>query len=81
VRRGRRQCGKEQNEINSKDFLVRPGERVNLREWPTIVKPFCESKEQYQKLLPDYNNISKPLTPTEYRRCFVVLAAGRTAER
>jgi PPK2 family polyphosphate:nucleotide phosphotransferase len=40
--------------INSKDFLVRPGEKVNLREWPTIVKPFCKSKEQYQKLLEEH---------------------------
>jgi PPK2 family polyphosphate:nucleotide phosphotransferase len=37
--------------INSKDFRVRPGEKVKLREWPTIVKPFCKSKKQYQKLL------------------------------
>ena len=37
--------------INSKDFRVRPGEKVQLGEWPTIVKPFCESKKDYQKLL------------------------------
>jgi len=37
--------------INSKDFRVRPGEKVKLREWPTRVKPFCKSKKQYQKLL------------------------------
>jgi PPK2 family polyphosphate:nucleotide phosphotransferase len=37
--------------IDSKDFLVRPGKKVELRKWPTIVKPFCESKEQYQELL------------------------------
>jgi PPK2 family polyphosphate:nucleotide phosphotransferase len=37
--------------INSKDFLARPGKRVELRKWPTIVKPFCKSKEQYQELL------------------------------
>jgi hypothetical protein len=30
--------------INSKDFRVPPGEKVNLRDWPTIVKPFRESK-------------------------------------
>ena len=24
--------------INSKDFRVRPGEKVTLKEWPTIVK-------------------------------------------
>ena len=30
--------------INSKDFRVRPGKRIKLKEWPTIVKPFCKSK-------------------------------------
>jgi PPK2 family polyphosphate:nucleotide phosphotransferase len=40
--------------INSKDFRVRPGEKVNLREWPTTVKPFCKSKAQYQILLGEH---------------------------
>jgi len=40
--------------INSKDFRVRPGENVKLSEWPTIVKPFCKSKKQYQKLLVEH---------------------------
>ena len=31
--------------INSKDFLVRPGEKVRLKDWPTSVKPFCKSKK------------------------------------
>ena len=35
--------------INSKDFRVRPGKRSNSEEWPTIVKPFCKSKEEYQE--------------------------------
>src|SRR6204780_3714405 len=37
--------------IHSKDFRVRPGKKVDLRKWPTIVKPFYKSKKQYQKLL------------------------------
>jgi PPK2 family polyphosphate:nucleotide phosphotransferase len=37
--------------IDSKDFRVRPGEKVELDECPTIVKPYCKSKKQYQKLL------------------------------
>jgi PPK2 family polyphosphate:nucleotide phosphotransferase len=37
--------------INAKDFRVRPGEKVQLKDWPTTVKPFCESKKEYQKLL------------------------------
>ncbi len=40
--------------INSKDFRVRPGGKVKLSKWPTIVKPFCKSKEQYQELLAEH---------------------------
>jgi PPK2 family polyphosphate:nucleotide phosphotransferase len=40
--------------INSKDFRVRPGEKVKLRELPTIVKPFCKSKKRYQELLGEH---------------------------
>ena len=37
--------------INAKDFRVRPGEKVQLKDWPTTVKSFCESKKEYQELL------------------------------
>ncbi len=37
--------------INSKDFRVRPGDKVELGKWPTIVNPFFKSKKQYKKLL------------------------------
>jgi PPK2 family polyphosphate:nucleotide phosphotransferase len=30
---------------------VPPGKKVELSEWPTVVKPICKSKEQYQELL------------------------------
>ena len=40
--------------INSEKFRVRPGERVTLRKWPTMVKPFCKSKKQYQELLGEH---------------------------
>ena len=40
--------------INSKDFRVRPGKKVKLGEWPTIVKPFCKSKKDYQELLEEH---------------------------
>jgi PPK2 family polyphosphate:nucleotide phosphotransferase len=36
---------------NSKDFRVQEGEKVDLKEWPTLVKPVYQSKEQYQELL------------------------------
>ncbi len=37
--------------VHSKDFRVRTGKKVNLKKWPTIMKPFCKTKEQYQTLL------------------------------
>ena len=40
--------------IDSKDFRVRPGGKVKLKEWPTIVKPFCKSKKQYQEVLEEH---------------------------
>jgi PPK2 family polyphosphate:nucleotide phosphotransferase len=40
--------------INSKDFRVRPGDKVKLREWPTIVQPIYKSKKQYKKLLKEH---------------------------
>ena len=40
--------------INSKDFRVRDGEEVNLKKWPTTVKPVYKSKKQYQKLLAEH---------------------------
>ena len=33
------------------NFRVREGENVNLKKWPTRVKPFYRSKEEYQNLL------------------------------
>ena len=37
--------------INSKDFQVQEGDKVTLKEWPTLVSPVYQSKEQYQELL------------------------------
>jgi PPK2 family polyphosphate:nucleotide phosphotransferase len=37
--------------INSKDFRVPPGKKVNLKKWPTHVAPLYQSKKQYHKLL------------------------------
>jgi PPK2 family polyphosphate:nucleotide phosphotransferase len=37
--------------IDSNDFRVPHGKRVKITEWPTDVKPFCKSKQQYQELL------------------------------
>jgi PPK2 family polyphosphate:nucleotide phosphotransferase len=37
--------------INSKDFRVPPGKKVDLHQWPTEVEPFFKSKEEYKTLL------------------------------
>jgi hypothetical protein len=33
--------------INSKDFLVRPGKKVELSKWPAVVGSTCKPKEWY----------------------------------
>src|SRR5271163_2034868 len=40
--------------IDSKDFRVPPDKKVDLSKWPTIVKPYCKGKKQYQKLLEEH---------------------------
>jgi PPK2 family polyphosphate:nucleotide phosphotransferase len=40
--------------INSNDFRVRQGDKVELRHWPTKVAPVYPSKEYYQKLLGEH---------------------------
>jgi PPK2 family polyphosphate:nucleotide phosphotransferase len=37
--------------INSKDFRVQEGDKVNLKKWPTLARPVYKSKDQYQELL------------------------------
>ena len=33
---------------------MRPGEKVKLGKWPTMVPPFCKSKKAYRKLLEEH---------------------------
>ncbi len=40
--------------INSRDFLLRPGDKVKLKNLPTVIKPFFESKKQYQEKLGEH---------------------------
>ena len=40
--------------IDSKDYRVREGDKVDLGKWPTKVKPVYDSKEHYQKLLEEH---------------------------
>jgi PPK2 family polyphosphate:nucleotide phosphotransferase len=39
------------NKINSSDFRVRPAQKVDLKQWPTGVKPVYKSQKQYSKRL------------------------------
>ncbi|WP_310446976.1 ADP-polyphosphate phosphotransferase [Thiobacillus sp.] len=48
---GSREVDDVRMKIDSKDYRVQEGETVELKKWPTRVKPVYESKEQYQELL------------------------------
>jgi len=37
--------------ITPKDFRVQPGHKVKLAQWPTTVKPYYETKAEYQELM------------------------------
>jgi len=39
--------------IDPDEFRVRPGKRLRLKKWPTRVKPYYASEEQYEKRLAD----------------------------
>jgi PPK2 family polyphosphate:nucleotide phosphotransferase len=38
-------------ECDLDDFRVKPGKKVKLSEWPTLVEPLYKGKKQYRKLL------------------------------
>ena len=40
--------------IDAKDFLLPPGKKVSLKEWPTLVKPVYSTKEAYREILEDH---------------------------
>ena len=40
--------------IDIKKFRVRPEESVKLADYPTVMKPVCKTKDEYQKLLQDH---------------------------
>ena len=37
--------------IDSKDYRVPPGEKINLRKWPTNVAPYAKSTKQYKEIM------------------------------
>jgi len=40
--------------IETKEFRVGEGQKVDLKSWPTNIKPICESKDAYQSLLREH---------------------------
>jgi PPK2 family polyphosphate:nucleotide phosphotransferase len=40
--------------INSSEFRVPPGKKVNLAKWPTIIEPAYKTKGDYKKLLQEH---------------------------
>ena len=47
-------AGKTKMKINSKDFRVGEGDKVNLEKWPTKIEPVYKSKEQYKSLMEEH---------------------------
>lgn len=41
----------EESKIETEKYHVGPGEKVNLKKWPTGGKPLCASKREYKALL------------------------------
>jgi PPK2 family polyphosphate:nucleotide phosphotransferase len=37
--------------LKSKDFRVKAGEKIELKKWPTTIKPIYKSKENYEEIL------------------------------
>jgi PPK2 family polyphosphate:nucleotide phosphotransferase len=37
--------------IDPKKFIVQEGKKVDLKKWPTLVKPFYKSKQKYEQML------------------------------
>ena len=52
--------------IPSKDYRVRPSEKVKLSEWPTRMKPYYKSKKGRQKLLEEHVEQLSALQQTHY---------------
>ena len=52
--------------IKSKDFCVEEGEQVDLKMWPTLVKPAYKSKKEYKKILEEHVNELSELQRLHY---------------
>jgi PPK2 family polyphosphate:nucleotide phosphotransferase len=40
--------------IKTEKFLLQAGDKIKLKEWPTLVKPFYRSKKHYEELLEEH---------------------------
>ncbi len=53
--------------LDPRDFRVPANTKVELNDWPTIVKPFFKSKKDYRELLDahreELNSRGQPLFP------------------
>ncbi len=68
--------------INCKEFRVRPGDKVKLSEWPTMVKPYFKSKKQYKKLLGEHVEEMSALQQLHYasnRHALLLIFQGMDA--
>ena len=52
--------------IKAKHFRAHPGATVKLAEWPTKVKPLCQSKKRYEKLLAEHVEALSELQQLHY---------------
>src|ERR1019366_7468808 len=74
----------ENMKINPKDFRVSTGNKVDLAEWPTTVKPLCKSKRQFQELMQEHMETLSALQRLHYasnRYAFLLIFQGMDAAR
>src|SRR6267378_3573182 len=68
--------------IDPDEFRVRPGEKVRLKKWPTRVRPYYASDEQYQKRLAEQVEQLSSLQSLLYasnRHAFLLIFQGMDA--
>jgi PPK2 family polyphosphate:nucleotide phosphotransferase len=53
-------------DIDSRDFRVKPGKKVELKDWPTKIEPFFKSKKHYHKLMDEYIDALSTLQRLHY---------------
>src|ERR1700675_439109 len=74
--------GRKVVKIDSKEFQVRHGKKVTLKEWPTKMEPFCKSRKDYQKVLQDHVEQMSKLQELHYasnRYALLVIFQGMDA--